>query len=214
VLFKLLNVPTGLFGLYSYLCLVNVKHNRKQVLQIATGLFCEKGYTALGVDEILKQTGMTKGAFYNAFGNKESFVLEALSLYSEENVNRLVRNLEPKPGQPAVDRLEQFYLEMLEIQDKINHKGCLVNSMMTELSGTNPSIANATNMHFNGILKNIVPTVQQAQNEGSLTKTISTEEMAEILHSSFYGILNRLKSHRSTEASMNLFRILINAFKN
>jgi TetR/AcrR family transcriptional repressor of nem operon len=192
VLFKLLNVPTGLFGLYSYLCLVNVKHNRKQVLQIATGLFCEKGYTALGVDEILKQTGMTKGAFYNAFGNKESFVLEALSLYSEENVNRLVRNLEPKPG----------------------HKGCLVNSMMTELSGTNPSIANATNMHFNGILKNIVPTVQQAQNEGSLTKTISTEEMAEILHSSFYGILNRLKSHRSTEASMNLFRILINAFKN
>jgi len=57
---------------------VNVKHDRNKVLQTATGLFCEKGYSALGVDEILKQTGMTKGAFYNAFRSKEAFLLETL----------------------------------------------------------------------------------------------------------------------------------------
>ena len=129
------------------------------MLQTATDLFCEKGYTALGVDEILKQTGMTKGAFYNAFGSKEAFLLETLSFYSENNSQRLINKLTVKKGQKAVDQLEKFYLEMLHMQDKINYRGCLVNCMMTELSGTKPKVASAINSHFSGILQLIIPIV-------------------------------------------------------
>jgi TetR/AcrR family transcriptional repressor of nem operon len=192
---------------------VNVKHDRNKVLQTATGLFSEKGYTALGVDEILKQTGMTKGAFYNAFGSKESFLLETLELYSEKNTQRLLNKLTPQVELKAIEQLEQFYIEMLEMQDRINHRGCLVNSMMTELGGLNPNITDAINTHFETIIKSIVPIIQQAQNEGDLVSTISAEEIAEVLHSSFYGILNRLKSNRNKESSKKIFKILINLIK-
>jgi TetR/AcrR family transcriptional repressor of nem operon len=192
---------------------VNVKHDRNKVLQTATGLFSEKGYTALGVDEILKQTGMTKGAFYNAFGSKESFLLETLELYSEKNTQRLLNKLTPQGELKAIEQLEQFYIEMLEMQDRINHRGCLVNSMMTELGGLNPNITDAINTHFETIIKNIAPIIQQAQNEGDLVSTISAEEIAEVLHSSFYGILNRLKSNRNKESSKKIFKILINLIK-
>lgn len=192
---------------------MNVKHDRNKVLQTATELFSKNGYTALGVDEILKQTGMTKGAFYNAFGSKEAFLLETLTLYSEKNTQRLLNKLTPQDELKAIEQLEQFYVEMLEIQDRINHKGCLVNSMMTELGGLNPNITDAINTHFETIIKNIAPIIQQAQNEGDLINTNSAEEIAEVLHSSFYGILNRLKSKGNTEFSKNIFNILINVFK-
>jgi TetR/AcrR family transcriptional repressor of nem operon len=192
---------------------VNVKHDRHKVLQTATGLFSEKGYSALGVDEILKHTGMTKGAFYNAFGSKEAFLLETLAIYSDKNTQRLVSKLAPQDGVKAIDQLELFYIEMFDMQDSINHKGCLVNSMMAELSGINPNVTDAINTHFETIVKSLAPTVQDAQNEGDLIDTISADEIAEIFHSSFYGMLNRLKSKGDTASSKNIFRILINAFK-
>jgi len=85
--------------------------------------------------------------------------------------------------------------------------------MMIELSGINPNVTDAINTHFEIIIENITPTIQQAQNEEDLINTISAEEIAEILHSSFYGILNRLKSKGNTEFSKNIFKILINVFK-
>lgn len=192
---------------------MNVKHDRTKVLETATGLFCDKGYTALGINEILKQTGMTKGAFYNAFVSKETFLLETLTLYSDKNTQRMITKLAPNNELKAIDHLEQFYVEMLDMQDRINYQGCLINNMMTELSGISPAITDAINLHFESILKKLVPTIKQAQNEGDLLKTNSAKEIAELLHAAFYGILNRLKSNGKTESSKNLFKILINAFK-
>ena len=37
-------------------------------------LFAEKGYEAVGVNEICKETGMSKGAFYHAFETKDGFL--------------------------------------------------------------------------------------------------------------------------------------------
>ena len=49
---------------------MNIKHDKENVLKIGLGMFCNKGYNSLGIDEICKVTGMTKGAFYNAFKSK------------------------------------------------------------------------------------------------------------------------------------------------
>lgn len=193
---------------------MNVKHDREKVIQTASGLFSEKGYTALGVDEIIKKTGMTKGAFYNAFGSKEAFLLEALTKYSESNTQRIERKLQSRSDLKAAVQLEQFYLEMLDMQDQIEHKGCLINNMMTELSGINENVTCAINSHFDTIIENLIPIITQGQAEGDLKTTMSAQEMAELIHSSFYGILNRLKSKGDTEASKKLFKILISVIKN
>ena len=42
----------------------------------------EKGYSAAGIDEILKRVGVPKGSFYHYFKNKESFGLEILECYA------------------------------------------------------------------------------------------------------------------------------------
>ena len=71
-------VPNGLFV---YFYSMNIKHDKEQVLKTGVDLFWIKGYHSLGVDEICKLTGMTKGAFYNAFKSKENFLLKAIEVY-------------------------------------------------------------------------------------------------------------------------------------
>ncbi len=71
---------------------MNKKHDHNEVLKSGLKLICSKGYNSLGVDEICKSTGMTKGAFYNAFQSKENFLLKGLVVYGEMTVKRLTES--------------------------------------------------------------------------------------------------------------------------
>jgi len=190
---------------------MNIKHDRELVLQKGIKLFSENGYTKLGIDEICQQTGMTKGAFYNAFKSKEQFLQQVIELYSSNNVKRIQKKLAlTSTNEKAIDKIAQFYLDMLAIQPNINHIGCLVNNMMAELGSINPTISALTTIEYNSFIQAIIPTIVAAQEAGDLTKLLSAKELTELLHATFYGLLTISKSNQDSIKSMATFRLLIN----
>lgn len=57
---------------------------RSEILEIAMGLFIERGYDATSINHIIGRAGISKGAFYHHFHSKED-LLEALAArYAEE----------------------------------------------------------------------------------------------------------------------------------
>lgn len=94
---------------------MNIKHDKEKVIKIGINLFCSKGYSNLGIDEICKSTGMTKGAFYNAFKSKEQFLLTTISTYGEMTVTHLSNRLNINNSK-AIDRLLSMYENMFDIQ--------------------------------------------------------------------------------------------------
>ena len=193
---------------------MNIKHDRELVLQKGIKLFSENGYTKLGIDEICQQTGMTKGAFYNAFKSKEQFLQQVIELYSSNNVKRIQKKLAlTSANEKAIDKIAQFYLDMLAIQPNINHIGCLVNNMMAELGSINPTISALTTIEYNSFIQAIIPTIEAAQEAGDLTNLLSAKELTELLHATFYGLLTISKSNQDSLKSMATFRLLINNLK-
>lgn len=193
---------------------MNIKHDRELVLQKGVKLFSENGYTKLGIDEICLQTGMTKGAFYNAFKSKEQFLQQVIELYSSNNVNRIQKKLAlTSTNEKAIDKIAQFYLDMLAIQPNINYIGCLVNNMMAELGSMNPTISALTTIEYNSFIQAIIPTIEVAQEAGDLTNLLSAKELTELLHATFYGLLTISKSNQDSLKSMATFRLLINNLK-
>jgi TetR/AcrR family transcriptional repressor of nem operon len=193
---------------------MNIKHDRELVLQKGIKLFSENGYTKLGIDEICQQTGMTKGAFYNAFKSKEQFLQQVIELYSSNNVKRIQKKLAlTSTNEKAIDKIAQFYLDMLAIQPNINHIGCLVNNMMAELGSINPTISALTTIEYNSFIQAIIPTIVAAQEAGDLTNLLSAKELTELLHATFYGLLTISKSNQDSLKSMATFRLLINNLK-
>lgn len=192
---------------------MNVKHDKAAVLKKGLGMFCEKGYNTLGIDEICRVTGMTKGAFYNAFKSKEQFLTEAIQLYSDNNVLRINRELAPKGNATAFERLQQFYFKMLEVQPACNYSGCFINNTMSELGAANAPIGEITALEYARFIDAIEPTVAEAQQAGDMKTDVGPRETAELLHAAFYGILTILKSSKNSKQGISAMTLLFEMFK-
>ncbi|MCB9325349.1 MAG: TetR/AcrR family transcriptional regulator [Lewinellaceae bacterium] len=192
---------------------MNVKHDKEKVLKTGLGMFCNKGYNSLGVDEICKVTGMTKGAFYNAFKSKEQFLIEAILLYAKNNVNRIKAQLQSNNTQTAYERLLQFYVNMLDVQPKVNFMGCFINNIMSELGAANEKVGLASTQAFDEFIDAIEPTVMEAQQNNELNSEWNARQITELLHSTFYGSLTRAKSSKDNEQGINTMKLLFNNLK-
>lgn len=192
---------------------MNIKHDREVVLKTGLGMFCNKGYNSLGIDEICKVTGMTKGAFYNAYKSKEQFLIEAILLYAKNNVNRIKAQLQPNNTETAYERLLQFYVNMLDVQPKVNFMGCFVNNIMSELGAANEKVGIASTQAFEEFIDVIEPTVKEAQENNELNSAWSARQITELLHSTFYGTLTRAKSSKDNEQGINTMKLLFNNLK-
>ncbi|TCU11794.1 TetR/AcrR family transcriptional regulator [Rhizobium sullae] len=53
--------------------------NRQRILEIASRLFREKGFEAVGVAEVMKAAGLTHGSFYGHFSSKDDLIVQALA---------------------------------------------------------------------------------------------------------------------------------------
>lgn len=53
------------------------EETRQRIVETASRLFQEKGVDGVGVDEIMRESGLTHGGFYAHFANKEALVAEA-----------------------------------------------------------------------------------------------------------------------------------------
>lgn len=55
-----------------------------KLLRAGFEVLCEKGYSGASIDDIVKQAGFTKGAFYVHFETKEQFMLDLLTYRKEK----------------------------------------------------------------------------------------------------------------------------------
>lgn len=192
---------------------MNKKHDIEKVIEIGLHLFCSRGYNNVGIDEICKATGMTKGAFYNSFESKEAFLLATIDSFDKSNTARINNELRLEKKIKAIDKLKQFYFTMLEFQPNVNYMGCMVNNMMSELGALNENVALATKKGFESIINAVEPTVKQAQKEGDLNSEYNSLELATLFHSTFYGVLTRAKSLGNYKNGMKTMNLLFDNLK-
>ncbi len=188
------------------------KHDKEKAIQTGLELFWFKGYHLLGVDEICKTTGMTKGAFYNAFKSKENFLLSCIESYGYMNVRHIAKELNNKE-EKAIDRILNMYINMFKNQPSLNYTGCMTNNIMSEIGSANEVVSQATAAAFETLLNVIEPTVQEAQNDGDISAAINSKLIVELIHTTFFGALTRAKSTKDFKTGINTMTLLIKSLK-
>lgn len=82
---------------------------RELISDVATLMFCERGFDAVRISEIAAEVGISEKTIYNYFPTKESLVLDRADELEAE-VRKVVR--ERRPGSSVADAVEQ----MLELE--------------------------------------------------------------------------------------------------
>ncbi len=65
------------------------EETHKKIFEAASALFTEKGYDRTSVDMICRTAGISKGAFYHHFSEKNALFMEILQIWLDEITARL-----------------------------------------------------------------------------------------------------------------------------
>ncbi|HKH49671.1 MAG TPA: TetR/AcrR family transcriptional regulator [Thermoanaerobaculia bacterium] len=86
------------------------QRTRRRIVEAGARRFRESGYRAAGVDQVMKDAGLTAGGFYAHFSSKEALLAETLGLSLEEVRSRLLGGLEELEGVEWLQAVVRRYL--------------------------------------------------------------------------------------------------------
>ena len=153
-------------------------------MDIAIDCFARYGYQATSIDRIAKAAGVTKGALYYHFKDKEDLLFAAVTNRVGQFERRVAADLTPLAD--AATALREVARVCLDHATKSNHRRMIV-TLMVEAIDTNPRLEaefRGMMQRFRGFLKSIVRRGQQA---GQLRAAVDAEVAAEVYAGAIMG---------------------------
>lgn len=135
--------------------------SRRDLMDVAIDCFAKYGFQATSIDRIAKAAGVTKGALYYHFKDKEELLFEAVKNRVGQFERRVLGDL--PTASDAASALRQLARVCYDHATKSNHRRLIV-TLMVEALDTNPRLAaqfRSMMNRFREFLRDIVGRGQQ-----------------------------------------------------
>jgi TetR/AcrR family transcriptional repressor of nem operon len=172
---------------------------RQHIIEVARSLMTNKGYTAVGLAEVLSTAGVPKGSFYYYFKSKEEFGQALLEEYFSEYLGR-IDALMACPGTGA-ERLLAYFNYWTETQGTDLPEGkCLVVKLGAEVCDLSEDMRGVLKVGTAKIIERITACVEMGVADGSIHPESGHAEFAESLYQLWLGASLLVKVNKSTES--------------
>ena len=160
---------------------------RQHILDTARCLMARRGYTAVGLNELLKAADVPKGSFYHYFASKEAFGQALLDSYFTRYLSEMDTTLADGPGTSAV-RLMRYWTQWLQIQGHDDPDGkCLAVKLGAEVSDLSEPMRQALLRGTQAIVCRLASAIQDGASDGSLCAVAAPAAMAGTLYQIWLG---------------------------
>jgi len=177
----------------------NPEQTRQQILSVTADLIHKHGYKGLRVDEVVEKTGMTKGAIYHHFPNKQALgyavVDELLHKMFLQHWNELL----DKGYSPIDTVLASFDDPRGEICAADLEVGCPLSNLGQEMAYEDEGFRERINSVFDNWSNQMAALISKGIEEGSIRSDVDPLKTARFLVCSFQGIQCSAKSSRDLE---------------
>ena len=113
---------------------------RTRLLEAARDVIRRKGFTETSVDDLCREAGVTKGAFFHHFRTKDALGVAAAEFWSETTGALFGAAPYHEPGDPLDRVLAYVAFRRSIIEGPIPGFTCLVGTMAQEVHDTSPAI--------------------------------------------------------------------------
>ena len=187
-------------------------HNKDDIVQVGLDIVLSRGFTATGVEAILKQANVPKGSFYNFFSSKEEFALAIIDKYVAGR-NELFYPIFSDDSLPPLERVKKSFQTLIELfAGEECSKGCLIGNLGQEMSDQFETVRQRLEQSLQKWTAELAKLLMQAQKENSISAELDAEMLAENLISSFQGALLRSKVKKSPEPLRNFVHLYFDTF--
>ncbi|MEE9188487.1 MAG: TetR/AcrR family transcriptional regulator [Anaerolineales bacterium] len=164
----------------------DVSEERKtQILTAATKVFTKHGFSGARMDDIVAESGLSKGAIYWYFDSKESIIIRILDQFFNWETAHLQELLEREVS--AQKKLEIFVETTIKDLEKIKPLMPILFDFWS-LSVRKKTVNQAIKRYYQNFLDLIEPIIQQGIDQGEL-RQINVSETAIALGAIFEGTI-------------------------
>lgn len=172
---------------------------RQHIIDVARTLITHKGYSAVGLAEIVKAAGVPKGSFYYYFQSKEEFAEALLENYFTRYLIQVEEQL--RGSEPARERLLRYFAFWKDTQGAdLPESKCLVVKLGAEVCDQYDSMRSVLASGTREIILRIAGCIHQGQNDGSLQDGMDADALAEELYQLWLGASLMAKIHTPEQA--------------
>jgi len=185
--------------------------NKHHILQSGRRLIAQKGFTGLGLSEILSAADVPKGSFYHYFDSKEDYGRELIEYYVADYLATLDKLLlQERHGSSARQRLLNYWGHWLETQccEMAEHK-CLVVKLSAEVADLSEPMRLALHAGTQAFIARIAALISTGIDEASLHTVLDPCRTAEMLYQLWLGasLLSKLgRDRQALEGAMEVTR--------
>ncbi len=185
---------------------------RQGILETGQRIMAGKGFSAVGLNEILTAAGVPKGSFYHYFTSKDAFGEALLESYFEDYLADLDATLR-QPGLTMAQRLMNYWRQWQETQSFFDCQGkCLAVKLGAEVADLSEAMRSALKRGTSEIIRRLARAIEAGVAEGSLSIADDPDRVAQSLYQSWLGASVMVKIVRNTKpfetAMMTTFQIL------
>lgn len=182
-----------------------VSDAKERLLASAETLIHERGYNAVGVNEICKHAGVNKGSFYHFFPSKQTLTLDmvdAVWLRTRESMESALLG-----DGPPVDRLRSYF-EQVHGYHSASCRGevcgCPLGNLVLEMSTQDSLLRNRLLQTFEGHLGYFEQVLREARQRGDIDASIDPRKGAEALLALLQGQVMLAKLRNDAEVLKDL----------
>ena len=172
---------------------------RATILANGQRIMAGKGYSAVGINEILTASAVPKGSFYHYFGSKDAFGEALLENYFEDYLAEIDRTLK-EPGLNMAQRLMNYWAAWQDNQSFSECQGkCLAVKLGAEVADLSDAMRLSLKRGTEGITSRLARAIAAGVAEGSLAVQERPEVIAESLYQLWLGASVLVKIQRSAQ---------------
>ena len=170
---------------------------REHILATGEQLCMHRGFTGMGLSELLKTAEVPKGSFYHYFRSKEAFGVAMLERHYADYHCRLKALFEAGEGNYR-DRLLTYYQHTLnQFCQQGTISGCLTVKLSAEVCDLSEVMRTEMNQGASQIIVLLTHALEEGRKENSLTFQGDAHTQAEVLYSLWLGANLQAKISRS-----------------
>jgi len=171
---------------------------RDHILATGQRIMAGKGFSAVGLNEILTDAGVPKGSFYHYFSSKEAFGVDMLARYFDDYLAELDATLS-QPGLTMAQRLMNYWQLWRESQSFSDCQGkCLAVKLGAEVADLSDSMRGTLQTGTAGIIVRLADALEAGVEDGSLSIDDKPVRVAESLYQLWVGASVMVKIVRNT----------------
>jgi TetR/AcrR family transcriptional regulator, transcriptional repressor for nem operon len=190
---------------------------RERILRVAERLVTEQGYSATSVDQVIAESGSSKGAFFHHFGSKADLAAQLVERYVAADLAHLDAGLAATAHieDPAV-RVVAFLRFYEDGADELmsEQSGCLYATVLAEReftgSDVNDQVAKATRAWRTSLVALLRPALAARRPDLAM----DVDALADHLYTTFEGgfiLCRTLTDPGAMRAQLRIFRQLVEA---